>query len=350
MIFYHIKDFFRSRLGQVTLLALFVIVLFLLLTNYLQKRKKEKEEVISKLPSIAEKTAWDTSNQSQESSRPEKRSDFIPSEKNENFRLFYPAPSKPHIDEAVTLPSVTPEVVQATQTVFPLLSIIHFERPIAPRSHNGPILLPKAEPQPSKPPSLDIKEGTLLHCELRSPIFSDQIDTPVLARLNRPLIRADQTILPEGTNLSGNLQRTHGDRFFLAKDWRVKLPSGSWVSIKAQAQQVDYDQKRDRYLPNDGRAGLPAFTSQMPKKKKTVWKKALGKAVAAAGRLGQDRTRTAIGEYIPGTARNTVLRGTSEAIEHYTNFPETTEPTHQNPLSVGAGSQFYLVVISDSSQ
>jgi len=347
MIYYRIKDFFRSRVGQVTLLALAVTVRFLLLTNYLRKREEEQEQVVSKLPSIAEKTAWGASNISEKSPLPEKRNDFIPSEKNDNFRLFYPAPPKPRTYKPVTPPKPIPEVVKATPTVFPLPSIIQFERPIEDTPHRGPILLPPQEPQPPKAPSLDVEEGTLLYCELSSPVFSDQADAPVLARLTRPLIRGDKTILPSGTNLSGTLQRTHGNRFFFAPEWRVKLPSGAWVPLKAQAQEAALDHNSGDYLANDGRTGLPGFSATMPEKKKTIWKKALGKAVVAAGKLGQDQTRTAIGEYIPGTARNTVIRGTSDVIEHYTNRPETNEPKRQNPLNAGAGSQFYLVVIAD---
>lgn len=341
MLYYRLITFIKSRLGQVTLFSVVVAVLFVFLAGKLSDSRKD--DTVTSLPKLPQDTLWQDPEQA--GAAPPDDGEFIFSERNDTFRPFRPAAPKPRVKEPVVQSKPIPQVVERTQPFVPLPPMIQFEHTAKASPESDPILLHR--PGKTKPSVPDIKAGTLLHCELVTPVFADQAGAPVLARLTRPFVSNSKVLLPAGSHLSGVLQRVNGSRLFLAPEWNVRLPSGTWMPIKAHTQEAAYDPKTRRYAASDGRAGLPSLVTNKSKQKRNrIWMQTLGKVATAAGKLGKDRARTALGEYVPGTARNTILEGTSNVIEHYTDRTtkkETSEP--QTVLGVPAGQRFYLYLL-----
>ena len=338
MWIYRFKNFLRSRNGRITLFALATASLFVFLAGHLRKRQQAEEEVTSRLPKLPSENLWIDPEDPAESVEGEH---YTFSEPNETFRPFRPVSPKLVPEEEPLPPALPPESPSLVGAGFPLAPMIFSERAAKASPQNAPVLLPETTPEP---PGLDVEEGALLYCELSAPVSSDQAEGPVLARLTRPLTRRGRMLLPAGASLSGSLQRSSDTRMFFSPDWRVKVPSGAWVAFKAHTQEAAYDATRDQYAASDGRAGLPAPVPPEPKKENAAWRDVLGNVAVAAGRIGQDRTRTALGEFIPGTARNSILQGTSEAIEHSLSRPAQRPEARHKVLQVPAGTRFYLFI------
>lgn len=332
MIWYWCVDFLKSRLGRVLLFCLMIAGAFLLVARH-QKTKREAGDLTGKLPSLAATGTW---SENAAGSNPGK-GDYAMSERRADYRPFRPVELRP--EQRMVKPDPSLEQKPVKESFVPLPPLITYE-------HGSDIKKPAAtKPAIPKPiVKLPIEEGALLHCRLVTPVTPGEGDAPVLAELTRPLIRRGRVLLPAGAQLSGKLSSVNNGRFFFDEQWRVRLPSGSWAGVSGQVQEAAYDSFTNRYAVDDGKAGLAGIVNAQGKKKANRWVKILGTATSAAGRLAKERTRTAIGENIPSTVRNTVLEGTSTVIDGYVEKLAKPNDTKKAEVVIEGGKGFYLYV------
>jgi hypothetical protein len=194
-------------------------------------------------------------------------------------------------------------------------------------------------------PSLELEAGALLYAELQAPLSSDFNQGVVTARLTRALVRGGEVLAPKGAPLIGSIQQSDGNRLFLAPDWQLRKANGQQVFLRGQAQESSTDPKTRQYTLSDGRAGLPGLVRTQGKRINPLWARTLKTLAVVSGRLAQDRVRTAVGDYVPGTARNAVLEGTSRIIEQDGVPFLRNRPTQTAPVIVEAGRRFYLSIL-----
>jgi len=203
-----------------------------------------------------------------------------------------------------------------------------------------------SEPGKLSTPVIDLNSGDLLHCQLIARVTSEQKDAPVRARSTAPLIRRGRVILPAGTNLSGQMRSVEGGQMQFDRKWAVQLPSGARAQIEGVAQQMAFDPASRRHLATDGNPGIPSHTTAVQERKDSSWKKILGTFASAAGRMTQERTRTALGDQIPASARNVLLEGASDLVDDRTEAL-TAIPTESRPkphAEVPPGTVFYIEI------
>lgn len=334
MSWYSVIDFIKGRTGRVLVFAALFLVIFVLIARHHARKSREQETVKTTLVKPPAAQWWSDSSQPKEKNAGE----YSTTELNENFEPFLPPVARP----APPISEPPPEAPKPEpEPVAPLEPLILSQRP-----------LQAVEPKPMEPatgpPSqaFVLEEGDLLRCQLLAPVTSQQRDAPVRARLSAPLIRQGRIILPAGTQLMGRTRSFEGGRVQFDRKWIVELPRGERAEIVGEAQEGAFDIASRSYLATDGSVGIPARTTEPDDKADHPWRNILGTLVSAAGRMSQDRTRTALGDHIPASGRNVLLEGVSDLVnEHTEGLTETPRASAPGTLAeMPAGTGFYIEV------
>lgn len=334
---YPVLDFLRSRLGQMLVLSVVVIVIIVGVGAYHQKHQQDVFAA-GAFPRASEHPLHDRG----KTIRVEGKNVYGYVESNPTFESFQPpveTPPEPKPQPILPLLNLDPAPRLNPEPFQPIPSLIASER-ATPESQST------TAPESPTPATLAIEPGALLHCQLTSTVSSDQGNAPVQAILTRPFIRRGRPILPVGTRLIGKLQGGKEDRMYFANEWKAELPSGQWIALNGQVQEKAYDLSSGKYLASDGQTGLPAITQTPPNQSNQKWLNLLGTFGSAATRVAQNRTRTAFGDHIPASARNVVLEGGGDLIEDWmavlTVRPEAGFSPQRERLPLVAGTRFYL--------
>ncbi|MFT6238014.1 MAG: hypothetical protein ACJAQT_000083 [Akkermansiaceae bacterium] len=345
MLWYRLTDFFKSRLGHLTLFTLAVIGLFFGASKFFKKRDGAREEIASQFPRLSNEGGWADEEQEGEQKIIDPDEVFEHEDPNEGYFPFRPPvliPNEPRVVEVLPEPDEEPKGEDEFVQIAPLIKFQRSE-PNLPAPDTSIRKTPRDEVPPlPQEPKLGLEAGAILYVELVAPLTSEQNEGSVLARLSRPLMRGGKTLAPKGAPLVGAIQQASQNRLFLAVDWQLQRSDGIWVPLRAQAQESSIDLQTGKYTLNDGRAGIPGLAKPKVSGKNSLWAKTVKTLAVATGRLAQDRVRTTVGDYVPGTARNVILEETSRAIENHgvpflTGNQEATEP-----VIVEAGRRFYL--------
>ena len=341
MLWYRLTDFFRSRLGHLTLFTLAVIGLFFGASKYFKKRDGERQEMASEFPRLSNEGGWADDEKTDHHEAKDPDEVFEHEDPNDGFSPFRPPVLIPEEAPIVEIVPVLEEEPASDHEFVSLTPLIKFQRTISKPPPPEREVVDEVPPLPEKL-ELDLEAGAILNAELVAPLTSDQNGGTVLARLSRPLIRGGKTLAPVGASLIGTTQQVSQNRLFLSVEWQLKRSDGTWGSFQAQAQEASIDPRTGCYTLNDGRAGLPGLMKPKAPRKNSLWLKTLQTLAVAGGRLAQDRVRTGIGDYVPGTARNVIVEGTTQVIEQHGVSLLTGGQKTTSPVIVEAGRRFYL--------
>lgn len=348
MLWYRITDFFKTRTGHLSLFALAVVSLFLFAAKYFKKKDESHELMASQFPRLNNAGGWADDETGSSNSSPQEVKSYQHEQPNQNFSPLRSLTSKPEPRLVVETPREVVEEPVIEEAFVPLTPLIKFQSRASATVDSRPERLrdePKEELLPPTEPVLNLEAGALLYAELAGPLSSELNGGVVSAKLNRALIRGGKLLAPKGASLMGSLQQTAQNRLFLSADWQLQLADGKWVKLRGQAQESSLDPKTWQYTLNDGRAGLPGIPKSNGKQINPLWTKTLRTLALVDGRLAQDRVRTAVGDFVPGTARNIVLEGTSQIIEQ-DGIPFLSGQSNPSPLViVEAGRPFYLSIL-----
>lgn len=335
---YPVLDFLRSRLGQMLVLSVVVIVIIVGVGAYHQKHQQDVFAA-GAFPRASEHPLHDRG----KTIRVEGKNVYGHVESNPTFESFQPpVETLPAPEPILPILNLDPLPQSDPDPFQPISSLIASER-AAPEPQSTTV------PEPPTP-VLSIEPGALLHCQLTSTVSSDQGNAPVQAILTRPFIRRGRPILPVGTRLIGKLQGGKEDRMYFADEWQAEFPSGQWVTLNGQVQEKAYNMTSGQYLASDGQNGLPAITQTPPDKGNQRWLRLLGTFGSAATRVAQNRTRTAFGDHIPASARNVLLEGAGGLIEDWMSGlgvrPGTSSSLQKERLSLVVGTAFYISIFA----
>jgi hypothetical protein len=332
MSWYSVIDFIKGRTGRVLVFAALFLVIFVLIARHHTRKTREAEIVDTTLARLPAAQWWGDSSQPQET----QPNDFSVTDRKEGFEPYLPPVLKP--DPPVPAPA--PETPDVKPDV-PLEPLILSQRALEDGESHA-----EDRPTESPPAALAVEDGDLLHCQLLSRVTSEQLAAPVQARVTAPLIRRGRVIIPVGTKLSGSIRSVEGGRMRFDEKWSVEWPLGDRAKISGDVQEASFDPASRQYLASDGSAGIPARIIVPPEKEDHAWKKILGTFASAAGRMSQERTRTAIGDQIPASARNVLLEGVSDLVDDQTEAL-TAIPTESHPkphAEIQSGTGFYIEV------
>ncbi len=347
MLWYRITDFLKTRTGHLFLFGLAVVALFLMATKFFKKKEKSQELVASQFPYLSEDGEW-VAGKDSAASHSSSADQYQHAILNDDYTPFTPPVP---VRKTVPPPKTDPEPIEVPEEreVFVSLPPLIKYQGKATRSQpedrverqTEPIEEPPVAPTP---PTLNLRPGRLLYAELRAPLSSELTDGVVTARLTRPLLRAGKMIAPKGATLIGSIQQTAQGRLFLAPDWQLRRADGVNVPLRGEAQECSIDPKTGKYTLNDGRAGLPGLLPPRGNRINSLWARTLRILTVVGGRLAQDRVRTAVGDYVPGTARNAVLEGVVQIAGQ--GWPSSVSRSPEAaPVIIEAGRRFYLSIL-----
>lgn len=322
MIWYPVIDFFKGRTGRVLVFSALFLVIFWLITRQHARTARERDGVQPK-PAKSPEADW-----------------FSVTDLKEGFQPFLAPVSRPEAENVPPfepLPQPDPEAPPA-----PLILKQHKADDTKP--------LAKSPQENSLMPKIELEEGDLLHCQLLARVRSDQRDAPVRARLTRPLIRHGRTVLPAGTNLIGHLGSSDNGRMRFENTWKVEVTKDNRIELNGQVQEAAIEPLKRQHLASDGSSGIPAKTIEPETKPNQSLKKIVGTFASAAARMAQDRTRTALGDEIPASARNVLLEGSSDLIEERTQLPSVANNSAIGPhYEIPAGTTFYIQILASDN-
>ena len=195
--------------------------------------------------------------------------------------------------------------------------------------------------------SVQFPQGALLRCQLLQPISSDHLGL-VQVRLTRAAVIQGQTRLRQGAILLGNLKEFRAGRFLFEKEWEARNTEGGVVRITAVSQQNDYNTSSRQFGKADGQLGIPGQPIKLVEKSKRG-QELLGSILRASGELAKDRAQSALGEYVPYTARNVLLEGATGSLEgHLERFKEPVDKADER-FAIATGTEFYLFTVKSES-
>ncbi|MBK1884413.1 TrbI/VirB10 family protein [Luteolibacter pohnpeiensis] len=335
MSWYSIIDFFKGRTGRVLIFSAIFLVVFLLMAKRYRDKTSNEDQVIAAFPKPPGGQWW-----SDTSLPKEQEVDYVVTDRRANYQSYHPP--------AVTVPDLASRFIPPVEKSEELIDIPREPLILTQRTAEADENSPNTE-SVHKPETDNLfEEGDLLHAVLMAPVSSDQQDAPVQARLSAPFVRNGKTILPLGTRIFGRLRSSQNGRMYFDRKWTIDLASGDKIEITGVIQESSQDPVSGDYLTTDGQSGIQGIVTEPKEKEDHHWEKLAGTFASAAGRIAQDRTRTAIGDQIPASGRNILLEGTSDLIDDYTDNlgnldSETLKP--RNPVSIPSGTRFYLQVI-----
>lgn len=334
MNWYQIRDFIRTRNGQVLVFSVVLAGLFIVAARIHKARQKEVSEKISQLSQLTQNEFWEGDKSGDTFS---KGKGVEIAEVNESSRLL-------RIPERKQKPEQVEEPNPIQEPMFvPRSSLILFQRSVVGGE------LPSEEiskaPSESSPPVV-LTPGRILYCQLIAPVSSTQGKVPVIARLTKAYVVNGQVLLPLGTRITGQLQGVNGKRLSFSQQWLATLPSGRRINFSAQLQEAAYDTKTGSYLSNDGLAGLPGYeTSQEQKKEQGSLAKAASTLVGVAGNLAKKRVETEIQNVVPASGRGVAASSSSELLGELLNGKKgDVGSSSQSHLVVSVGTPIYLFV------
>lgn len=266
---------------------------------------------------------------------------------NENFHSLEFEPPEPAI---VTKPSVKvtrlsleskPEIPKLEGEKFePLAPLNLVDHPIGEQEQRSVVTKEHSK-------IVQLPQGALLHCQLLQPISSDHLGL-VQVRLTRAVAIRGQTQLKQGTILVGNLKEFRAGRFFFEQEWRGRGVEGGVVSITAVSQQNDYNTSSRQLGKADGQLGIPGHPIKLVEKSKRG-QELLGSILRASGELAKDRAQSALGQYVPYSARNVLLEGATGSLEgHLERFKEPVDKADER-FAIATGTEFYLFTVKSES-
>ena len=142
-----------------------------------------------------------------------------------------------------------------------------------------------------------------------------------------------RVVLPKGTTLSGQVNGSNGERLTFGNNWSAKLPSREVFEFGGQLQEAGFSKQSSRYLQTDGMDGLTGDLSEN-RTEPSKWKGIGSSLVRSAGGIAQDRVRTEIGDFVPGSARNVAIRGTSEVLGDLIEQERLAQSNQRSTLTV----------------
>ncbi|MGC6458475.1 MAG: hypothetical protein ACON4R_08880 [Akkermansiaceae bacterium] len=340
MIWYRTLDYLRTRNGQILALTLVLTLSIVAAARWQKSRQAEQAQEKSRLRQLAPDEFWDEGSQE---SLEDQAQELEISEINSSSRVLrlppprQVAPQEQEKPEPVILPE------PLVSEFVPRAPLIVFER--SSQSTNEQSDSSEDQEETSALPSLE--PGRLLYCQTVSPISSGQGNGQVALRLVRPHVEHGEVVLPVGTILSGQLSGADDKRLLFGNTWLAILPSRETINFIGQLQERGFLSKANRYLQTDGSVGLAGVVSNK-EKKPSRWNRIGSVMIRAAGRLAQDRVRTEIGDFIPGTARNVVIRGSSEVLGDLLDQEVAPHGVERPTLTVPAGMSCYVLVTGGS--
>jgi len=317
-------DLLRTPIGKI-----FAAIVTIFFAGYLFLTLRSKDADVSATAEISRTSPWD--DDFTENNPPP-----MQTKRYDSFQFFQSVKSDVEKTEP---PQPIPK--KKTSLVKKILPRSLTEKASEPRP---PLMYESASPtkkptlqQPKAPSSLpQLEQGAMIHCQLSTPATTDHSNAPITAHVTRTVIRDGIPIIPRGSKIFGNVQTSRNDRIFFDTSWSITTPSKQTISITGHAQQKSHD-------AHDGRLGLVGFLENQPQPSPTG-KKLLSTLIKGAAELSKDTARTEIGEYIPSTGRNAVIRASQAIIDGA--LPQSNESTaKQEPYRyIPAGREFYLVV------
>ena len=327
---YWLLDFFKSRAGKTVGAALLVLVGILAFKIFQDRKEALESKENGFLPPSQQLKLWDD---------PENEL----SEDNDHLAVARPYKKFQPPEQKKFVVVKTPEKETAQPVMFkpsddfePLPSLIKSQRVIAPQVKEQ-----NSERAEKAPPV--IPQGTLLHCQLVMPVETTAPNTPVVARLTKPLILRGKLIAPSGTQIFGQYRSNKGERVFLGEQWRLIAGHQRQLNLKASAMQKQYDAARNLYGLSDGKLGLEGRIAKT-KKPNSDWKAVVGTLASATGKLAQERVRTVLGDQIPLTGRNALLEGSTALIDQRMEQLKAKDCANEPVTGLVAGLEFYLLV------
>lgn len=339
MIWYRALDFIRTRNGQVLAFTLIVAILFVVAARWQKSRQADEQAKETRLPKLSPDEFWDESSPDPHASN---NGGFEITEINPSSRVFRVPPPRPLVRRLPEVAVTTPKPMDPQ--FVPRGPLIVFERSRETSEEKEDV----PETGINSTPSIQLESGRLLYCQTIGPISSGQSTAPVILRLTRPHVENGRILLPKGTTLSGQLNGSNGGRLTFANNWSAKLPSREAFEFGGQLQEAGFLKQSKRYLQTDGMDGLSGIPSELPEEP-SKWKGISSVLIGAAGRLAQDRVRTEIGDFVPGSARNVAIGGSSallgELLKQEGNSSGRSRPTSTVPT----GTPCYILVTNTVS-
>lgn len=337
MFWFRLIDFFKTRLGHITLFCIATIILFIWSASYFKKRDDSQSLIASDFPRLSSSFGGPGHSTSSSEDNPAVET-FEHDQVNASFSPFRPqiADTPKSRDPAIAKVETDTDQLEEPIVFTPLAPLIKFQ------SASTPDTQPEISAHiiPAEIPSLNLNPGAILYANLTAPISSEFPQGTVNAQLTRPLIRDGKTIASKGTKLRGKIKNASQSRLFFEAEWQLQLPDQSWITLQAEAQETSVDPSTGRFTLNDGQAGLPGLATPKTKGQSQLWQKTLRTLAALSGRLAQDRVRTAVGDHVPGTLRNAALEGATEIIEDYSPIGSAANTR----VIIEAGRSFYLSI------
>lgn len=334
MIWYRALDFIRTRNGQVLVFTLILALLFLVAARWQKSRQADEEEKGTRLPKLSPGEFWDENSPNSQAANKE---DFEITEINPSSRVFRVPPPRPLVRRQPEEQALTPEPI-ASQFE-PRSPLIVFERSRKIMEKKGDV----AVTGKGSGPSIQLESGRLLYCQTIGPVSSGQGNAPVILRLTRPHVENGRILLPKGTTLSGQLNGSNGERLTFGNNWSTKLPTREAFEFGGQLQEAGYSKQSNRYLQTDGMDGLTGVLSE-DRDEPSKWRGIGSVLIGAAGRLAQDRVRTEIGDFIPGSARNIAIGGSSAVLGEILKQENNSSGRSRLTSTVPAGTPCYILV------
>ena len=327
---YWLLDFFKTRGGRLFLAAVIVLMGLAAFKVFNNRNEVLQAKNGGPLPNLEHSTLWGSpetelsdTNDQLSIEKPYKR--FEPQERKQLVVIQKP--------ERATF-DLKP--FQPSEDFVPLPSLIKSQRIIGqPTKRLEPVSLRLIFPE--------IDHGTLLHCQLVSPVDTAVSASPVVARLTKPLIQRGKLIAPIGTKIYGLYRSSKGNRVYLDEQWKIVAGEQLQLSLKASALEQQYDPSLNFFGLSDGRLGLLARVTGKRDDPGTL-KSVVGTLASATAKLAQERVRTVLGDQVPLSARNVLLEGSRAAIDQKLEGITNKDGSYGTALEVDAGTEFYLLV------
>lgn len=327
MKYYYItKDFLSTRNGKILLLAATITIAAIFSSNHLTSKKSEA--AIQPIPSS---DPWADDNG-------EHTTPLQQTKRNKSFEPFTPIAPKP--EKLVVKPKPKPQP-KRLPVIPPRKNTVRQIAPLFKEQRKAS--KPKIAETTQSPTLPTLETGAVIHCRLLTPATTDHANLPVIAQITRPVIRNGIVIIPKGSRISGSISTTKNKRIFFAPEWQVHLGRNTSINLSAQAQEKSYNRQTHSYNLADGRIGLPGFIEN---EKKPEQNNILGEVVKGIARLGKETVKTAAGEYVPSTGKNTAINIGSTAIDGLLPQPKQPAIKQGAYIHVPAGREFYLIVNS----
>ena len=336
MIWYRALDYMRTRNGQILALTLVLALSIAAAARWQKSRQAEQAQEESRLRQLAPDEFWDESTQE---SVEDSAQELEISEINSSSRVLRLPPPRPTASQEQEQPELAILPEPLVSEFVPRASLIVFERSSQPTSEQSD----SSEDPEQKSAQPSLETGRLLYCQTVAPISSGQGNGQVALRLVRPHVEQGKVVLPVGTILSGQLSGANGKRLLFGNTWSATLPSREAINFIGQLQEGAFSRKANRYLQTDGTVGLAGVLSK-EETKPSRWSRIGSVMIRAAGRLAQDRVRTEIGDFVPGTARNVVIRGSSEVLGDLLEGEIESQRNERPTLTIPAGMSCYVLV------